>query len=281
MKLLKKSFVSRARLFQCALFAFLFAGFAVKSEAMIYTVTSTVNGTAYSASYDDSVNGFTSWAAAGANQLALQSLYYSENGGSVSLLTSPAVTTSSNGNVKKLIVTYSILGSGTLVDTMTVNGSTLGESIVFNNTSGTALNMKIFQYSDFVLGGPAAAGSQTLNITPSPVDGGYATANQSGGGRTLTWNGDAPGFTTLVQADSSGSPFGAFIGSATDLDNTTLTANNTYAVFGYEFYGSVGAGGKLSISETSAFPVPEPSSVALISSGMLALALLRRRRRGA
>jgi len=277
MKILKKSFVSRARLFKGALFAYLLAGIVVQSEATIYTVTSTVNSTAYSASYDTSVNGFTSWTSGGVNQLALQSLYYSENSGAISLLTSPSVSTSGFGNSKNLIVTYSISGSGTVVDTMNVNGSSLGESIVFNNTSGTGLNMKIFQYSDFVLGGAGAAGSQTLGITPSPVNGGYAVAAQSGGGQTFTWKGDASGYTTLVQADSSGSPFGAFIGPATDLDNATLTASGN-AVFGYEFYGSVGTGNNLSISETSAFPVPEPSFVAMISAGMLALALLHRRR---
>ncbi|MGD0349639.1 MAG: PEP-CTERM sorting domain-containing protein [Verrucomicrobiota bacterium] len=273
---MKKSFAGRLWLLEGGLFAFSLAGFVVQSEATIYTVNSTANGTNYSAGYDTSLNGFTSWAANGANQLALQSLYYSENGGAISLLTSPSsVTTNSFLNQGKLTVTYSISG-GSVVDTMTVNGSSLLESIVFNNTSGTPLNMKIFQYSDFVLGGPAAAGSQTVGMTPS-VDGGYAIANQSGGGLTLSWKGDAPGYTTLVQANSSGFPFGAFIGYGTDLDNSTLTANNTYAVFGYEFSGSVGAGNKLSISETSAFPVPEPSSVVLIASGMFALGLLRRR----
>jgi hypothetical protein len=65
------------------------------------------------------------------------------------------------------------------------------------------------------------------------------------------------------------------------LDNTTLTANNTYAVFGYEFTGSVAQSTLLSVSEVSAFPVPEPSSLALISSGILAFGLRLRRVRSA
>ena len=118
-------------------------------------------------------------------------------------------------------------------------------------------------------------------LTPPPVSGGYATANQSGGGLAFAWNGDAPGFTTLVQANSSGAPFGPFIGSGTDLNNTTLTASNTHAVFGYEFSGSVAQSSLLAVSETSAYPapVPEPPSVALILSGMVAVALMFRRGR--
>lgn len=278
MKILKKSFVSRARLFLCALFAFLVVGFVVQSEASIYTVGYTSSGIVYGATYDTSQNGFTSWSANGVNQLALQSLYYSVDSGPVTLLTAASVATGNAGSGKKITVNYTI-SDGTIQDVMTLIGNTLSESIVFNNTSGNDLNnVSIFQYSDFVLG--AAVGNQTVSITPA-VDGGYATANQSGGGLKFTWNGDAPGFTTLVQANSSGLPFGAFIGVGTDLDNTTLAAINTQAVFGYEFNGSVAQGGLLTVSETSAYPspVPEPSSVALILSGTVAVAFMFRRGR--
>jgi hypothetical protein len=115
-------------------------------------------------------------------------------------------------------------------------------------------------------------------MTPASVVGGYAYAQQSGGGLTLTWSGFASGYTTLVQANGSGAPFGAFIGSGTDLDNSTLGATNTYAVFGYEFSGGVANGNSLSISESAAFPVPEPSSFALIASGMWVFGLMLWRR---
>ncbi len=276
MKNQKKSFVSRVRLYLGALVAILLGGSAVQSLALVYTINSGV----YSASYDSSQNGFNSWSKSGANQLALQTLYYSVNGGPITQLTGAAVSTSS-GFTASITAAYSISGGISINDVLTLNGSTLGESIQFNNLSGSTVNMKIFQYSDFVLGGPGAAGSQTLNMTPS-AGGGYAIANQTGGGLALGWQGDAPGFSTLVQANGSGAPFGAFIGSGTDLNNTTLTANNTFAVFGYEFYGNVAQGNLLSVSETAAFPVlvPEPSTMALISAGMVVLALMFRQRKG-
>ena len=267
-------------MYEVVLSAFIFAGLAVQSEATIYTVSSTVNGNTYSASYDSSQNGFTEWSQNGANQLALQSLYYNVNGGSVSPLTGAIVNTGSSGFTSKYITaTYSV-PSGSIVDTLTINGNTLSEAIQFNNLTAGALNIGIFQYSDFVLGGATFAGSQSVNLTPAS-GGGYATANQTGGGLILTWNGDAPSGATRVQANSSGAPFGPFIGLGNNLDNTTLSAINTYAVFGYQFSGSVASGNLLSISENAAYPapVPEPAIMALISSGAFALTLISRRYR--
>jgi hypothetical protein len=275
MKNLGKSFVSRVRLYRGALIAILLGGSVVESTAAVYTINSGI----YSASYDSSQNGFTGWSAGGANQLALQTLYYSVNGGPVTQLTGAAVSTSS-GFTASITAAYSISAGISINNTLTLNGSTLGESIQFNNLSGSTVNMKIFQFSDFVLGGPGFAGSQTVNMTAAS-GGGYAIADQTGGGLMLGWQGYAPGYNTLVQADGGGVPFGAFINAGTDLDNATLNANNTFAVFGYEFSGSVGQGNLLTVSETAAFPVliPEPSSMALMASGVFALTLLCRQRR--
>lgn len=274
MKICEKSFAGRARLYAGLLILFLLAVPIVQTQATIYTV----NSGAYTAGYDTSQNGFTTWSGSGVNQLALQTLYYSVNGGPVTQLTGAAVSTSS-GFTASITAAYSISAGISINDVLTLNGSTLGETIQFNNLSGSTVNMKIFQFSDFVLGGPGAAGSQSVSLTPAS-GGGYAIANQTGGGMKLGWQGDAPGYTTLVQASGSGAPFGPFVGLGTDLNNTTLTAINTFAVFGYEFSGSVAQGNLLSVSETAAFPVPvpEPSSMALIASGMFVLAMISRRR---
>src|SRR6516162_9083168 len=176
MKNQNKTFVSRVRLYQGALIAILLGGSAVQSMALVYTINSGI----YSASYDSAQNGFTSWSKSGANQLALQTLYYSANGGPVTQLTGAAVSTSS-GFTASITAAYSISAGISINDVLTLNGSTLGETIQFNNLSGSTVNMKIFQYSDFVLGGAGFAGSQTVNMTPAS-GGGYAIANQTGGG---------------------------------------------------------------------------------------------------
>ncbi|HUA38634.1 MAG TPA: PEP-CTERM sorting domain-containing protein [Candidatus Sulfopaludibacter sp.] len=275
MKICKESFASKVWLYRGFFSAILLGSSIVQSMALVYTI----NSGGYAASYDSSQNGFTSWTAGGANQLALQTLYYSLNGGPVTQLTGAAVSTSS-GFVSSITAAYSISAGISINDVLTLNGGTLGETIQFNNLSGSTVNMRIFQYSDFVLGGPGAAGNQTVNMTPSS-GGGYAIASQTGGGLNLVWQGDAPGYNTLVEANGSGAPFGAFIGSETDLNNTTLAAINTFAVFGYEFSGSVTQGTLLSVSETAAFPVPvpEPSALALMASGMFVLAMAIRQRK--
>ncbi len=279
MQILNQSLASLGRWFHHTTVAILLSVSLVQSQATIYTVSSG----AYTAGYDTSQNGFTTWSGSGVNQLALQSLYYSVNGGPVSELTGAIVNTGSSGFTSEYITATFSIPNGDIADTLTINGNTLNESIQFDNLGASGLNISLFQYSDFVLGGSSAAGSQTVNMTPAPVSGGYAVANQSGGGYTLTWQGDAPGFTTLVQANSGGSPFGAFIGSGNNLDNSTLAAINTFAVFGYEFSGSVLSGNLLTVSENAAYPspVPEPSSAALISAaigmGMLGLVLSARR----
>jgi len=256
-------------LYKGALIAALLTGPVAQSEATIYTLTSSPSVVTF-----DTSSGLTGWQEnGGANQLSLQSLYYSVGGGALSVLTSPAVVThGANG----LTATYTVSGVVSVADAITVNGNTLGEQIKFTNLSGSAANISIFQYSDFVLG--SAPGSQTLNMTPIPTT--QASANQSGGGATLQWLGQLTGGTVEVQASGSGAPFGAFIGPATTLNNTTLSASGS-AVFGYEFDGNLASNNSLTISETAALTVPEPSTVALICSGMIALALVNRRRRGA
>src|SRR5208282_3559760 len=167
MKILKKSFVSRARWFQVALFAILLGGFAVRSEATIYTLSSSPSVVSF-----DTGSGLTSWqVSGGVSQLNLQSLYYSVANGPVSLLTSPSVVTH---GAASLTATYTVSGTISVADSITLNGDTLGEQIKFTNLSGTANTLSLFQYSDFVLGN--APGSQIVNMIVNNSS--QATANQ-------------------------------------------------------------------------------------------------------
>jgi len=270
MKVCKKYFVNRARMFRGALFICLLAGHVIHGQAQ--TATSAANGITYTAGFDTGANALTSWTVGGVNQLVQQSLYYSLNNGPVMALTGSSASASGS----TLTVSNYIANTISVVETLKLNGANATETIKFYNETGANNYISIFQYSDFVMGGSSAAGSQNLNMTTA-TGGGYAIANQTGGGgNTLNFKGFVASGTTEVQADSSGAPFGAFLGNAspTTLDNTTLNASGN-AVFGYEFDGNIAAGNALTISEVIA--VPEPSSVALVSTGMLGLVWLHRR----
>lgn len=82
-----------------------------------------------------------------------------------------------------------------------------------------------------------------------------------------------------MQADNGGAPFGPLNGSPNPLNDITLTASGN-AVFAYEWdVTGLQGGSSFTISQTQTITVPEPSSVALVSAGMLAVALVCRRRR--
>ena len=271
MKIWKESFVSRVRLCQGVFIALITGGLAVQSEATIYTMTSTASGVTYTAGFDTTSSALTSWQAnGGPNQLSLQSLYYSVANGVVNPLTGASVVTH---GAAAITANYTVAGVIGVADSITLNGNTLGEQIKFTNLSGSATTLSLFQYSDFILGG--AAGGQTLNMIINNSS--QSTANQSGGGASLQWQGQLTGGTVEVQANNTGAPFGPFNGSATALLNTPLSATGN-AVFGYEFDAiNLAAGNSLTVSETSLILVPEPATMGLIASGLCFLFPLWRR----
>jgi hypothetical protein len=156
---------------------------------------------------------------------------------------------------------------------------TLGESILVKNTLSTPQTINFFQYSDFSLG--IASGSQTVNLSTINPNLQYQ-ATQAGGG---TYPSLQDGYqivalgpvTTTMQAGNSGLLFGPFIGN-TPLDNATFSASGTVVDYAFESSATLGFNQSFTISEFQTITVPEPSSVALISLGMLALAVLNRRR---
>jgi hypothetical protein len=273
MKIFRKSFASRVRLYAGVFIAIMFAASAIQSEATIYTLNSTASGVTYSSTFDTG-SGLTAWQInGGASQLYLQSLYYSLGFGAVNSLSSPSVVQHSAAS---LTATYTVSGIISVADSITLNGNTLGEQIKFTNLSGSAGTLSLFQYSDFVLGN--APGSQTLTMAINSSS--QATANQSGGGVALQWLGQLTGGSVEVQANNSGTFFGPFSGSATVLNNTPLSASGN-AVFGYEFDAiNLAAGNSLTVSETAALVVPEPSSATLVVLGMLAAATVYQIRKG-
>lgn len=158
-------------------------------------------------------------------------------------------------------------------------GNQLSDTIKVSNLSSSSQTISLFQFSDFVLGGPSAAGSQNVNMFLNSST--QAQANQAGGGVSLIDQAQFVGTagTTEMEANASGSLFGPFVGPPYAIDNVTLNASGN-VVYAYEWDSTLSSNQAFSISGISTIAVPEPSSLALISSGMLVLTLLHRRRRG-
>jgi len=294
MNILTTPLVSRPR--RCSralLLGFLFVSLVFQGQAVVlfpYNLTSSPNGGIDSSTAQVNLNpgnGYVpSWQVDGVNMLSQQLFYYSVgNNLAASIDTMPLTSSSTTlgGAVKGTYAASGVSITPTFSLTSGVNSGgtyyTLGESILVKNTLSTPQTINFFQYSDFSLG--IASGSQTVNLSTINPNLQYQ-ATQAGGG---TYPSLQDGYqivalgpvTTTMQAGNSGLLFGPFIGN-TPLDNATFSASGTVVDYAFESSATLGFNQSFTISEFQTITVPEPSSVALISLGMLALAVLNRRR---
>lgn len=280
MKLLNKPLLSRVWLYQNTLIAILFAGAVIQSEAAPAPSLYTLSDSTWNVTFNSAVSsGLPSGQVPGVVDLSQQSFYYSLNGGPLSAVTNFSLSLTKNGIKNPIITdTYTSAGNMSVAAAYTLNGTVLSDTITLENLSASSQTISLFQFSDFILGG--APGAQMVDmISNSPTQYG---ANQTGGGISLQNQVQIIGpigGTTKMQADGNGSLFGPFIGPPNTLDNATLNASGN-AVFAYEWDVTLAPNTSFTISETSTITVPEPSSMALMVSGMLGLALLYRRRQG-
>ena len=286
---LDKSFASRVRLYRGALIAMLLAGSVIQSEAQL--ISRTVNGGTSTVTFNPSI-GLTGWTVNGVSQLNQELFYYNLNGGGVTQIINPSspttVSTGTHG-LNPYLTADSNLGNLGVIDvnnSYTLSGGSSGNQFILtytiqiSNNSNNPQNISFYQYSDFDLAG--VSGGQ--NVQLSPLSGGQYQADQMGGGASLVdLVQPIGGVTTEYQADNSGAPFGPFLGPP---NSTTLGYSSTPSSasgnvdFAYEWDDiALPAGQSFTISEIQTITVPEPSSVALISSGMLAASLVFRQRR--
>jgi hypothetical protein len=288
MKFLNKPLLSRVWLYQNTLIAILLAGAVVHNEAATYTI-----GARNTSMQIDLAGGITQWTINGVNQLNLQSFYYSVGAGSatsiytLALVSGPTFTTNISKTIMSLDATYadSTISVGTLFSLQSSPiGSakaTLTQTLTINNLLTTTQVFHFYQYSDFDLGG--ASGNQNVQFFDNGSGQYYQVVQTATSGTTLT------GLVTAVSGGISaqsevqaglcdGNKFGLGSGNPVTLDNT-LSAGLDNVVYAYEWDVTLAPGASLTISEIQTV-VPEPSSVALVASGMLALAWLRRHRPG-
>jgi hypothetical protein len=230
--------------------------------------------------------GIYNWNIDGTDQLYHQWFYYRVGGvgpesAIQSISGSPVINEFVNiPSLSKLDLTY----SGNQFSVRTVyqligqnNGTgraNFNQTIVINNTSAATLDFHFFQYSDFDLG--AAAGVQSVQFFQNDF-GQYYRSEQAGGGRTLI---ETVSPASHVEASIFPTTLSSLQDGATTILNDNATAGIGDVTFAYQWDLTLAPGSSFVISKLMGV-VPEPSSFALISSGIVALALLRRRSRGA
>ena len=291
MKILERSFVSRARLtFNGALFAFLFAGFAIQSGAQVYTLTNHDSVAKFDVA--SGPGSMFNWTVDGVNQLN-QSWFYYRVGSSgpeypiENINGTPTINSYVNiPTLSRLHITYA--NSSLSVETLYIlNGNSAGsgkanlsETVTVINGGASSLDFHFFEYSDFNL--ENTAGGQSIQFVTNSVNGQYYKAIQT--------SGDGASVTETITSASP--PIGGYEaalynqtlsslldGNPTTLDGVT-NAGPGDVTFAYEWDVNLAPGASFQISKLLALAVPEPSSMALISSGLLVLAMLHRRRRG-
>jgi hypothetical protein len=230
---------------------------------------------------NSSAVGMTDWLVDGGDQVNQQSFWFRIGSGPQfdlsAITTTPYITTL---GTKQLTALYSNAQFGVSISYTLTGGnagtgtSKLSEGINFYNYSTTtSLDMHLFVYSDFVLGGAAYSGSQNVALTPN-------TAIQTVSGAGLSNNVAFP-LPAASHYQASASP--QIYNGLTTVNDFTL---NDVANFGpgagtwaFEWDKVLAPSTSLgTISITDSLQVPEPSTAVL---GLLGLGLIRLARRKA
>jgi hypothetical protein len=290
MKFLNRPLTTRVRLYQNTLVAILFAGAALQSDAQIYTLSAQNS----SLQVDLAGGGITQWTIDGVNQLNNQWFYYSIGSGpaysidSIAPWSTPTITSGSLPTLTETYAnaSYSVQTKFVLQPAAIGTGrAKLSDTITVRNLSATALDFHFYQYSDFDLGG--VTGDQAVQFDSNGAGTAYKVVQTGLAGATLTGTAVAVGGGVSVPALEQaalydGSKFGLGSGNPVSLNNTNLTAGPGNVVYAYQWNVTLAAAGNpgssLTISEIQS--VPEPSTAALIASGMIVLAMVCRRRPG-
>jgi hypothetical protein len=272
-KLFLISFATSALVFQASV---------LQSQAQIVTLTD--NNSVVQVNTGSSA-GMSSWSVNGQNQLAQQWFWYRVGAtgpeAPINTISAPTITTP---NASTLYTSYANNSYGVQIKYSLTGGSAvsgkadMGESIVINNTSASALDFHFFQYSDFNLGG--TTGGQTVQLGKN-LSGLFNEALQTAPGVAFTETVLTPGAnhgeaglvnTTLVKLND---------GTPTTLNDNAGPVGPGDATWAFEWDLSIAPGGSALISKDKYIqlqPIPEPSSLALISLGLAGCALIKRRR---
>ncbi len=273
-KFLKKHLSNRVRLYRNTLFVLLVALPAVRSEAQTVTVPSPNGLITLQATLSGAGSGLSDWQFNGASQLNQQWFYYSLGSGavnSIDQIASPSAINNHGGPAPFLSATYANSNISVTAKFQINNLPTLSDTLTIQNSSTTTQTFHFYQFSDFDLGG--VAGSQNVQFSANGGQANYQV-NQTGlGGVSL--QGLLVGASAPLGSAQAGlsTTFGLANGNpAPTLDNVTLFAGPGDAVYAYEWDQTLAPGASFQVTELQTLSVvPEPSCVALMGCGMLAL----------
>lgn len=277
MKTINKALATRLWI-QCGtVMAILLAASAIQSKAQVYTLAT--GDTSLQINLAASNPGLSDWTIGGVNQLEQQWFYYSIGGGDVNSIDNIApwsTPTLNGGSTPSLSETYTSNAEVSVTATYTLQSlstavAQLGTQVAIQNLSGQTQSFNLYQYSHFSLGG--ISGGQDVYFAnagfPYTVYQ-YNPANTGGGFLEETVN---AGLGVTVEESAgiySGTQLGLENGNPspnfTDPSGVIGTGNVNY---GYEFTAILAPNASITVSTLQT--VPEPSSLAFISSGMLVL----------
>jgi hypothetical protein len=229
---------------------------------------------------DVGTKGLDSWTVNGVQQVSQDWIWYRVGaaGGEASLDTLTQSGILSTATTLEVLYTgagftadvkYSLAAGAT-----PTSSSDLQRTITIQNTSGAPLNFHLFEYSDYDLAG--TAGGDTVH---------FVNANNVVQTDGVTQISEA----VLSPSHSEAAFFNSTLASLSDGNPTTLS--DTPAVgtnlgpgdvtWAYQWDPVIAAGGSFITSPDSLIStVPEPSSIALVISGLLGLGMFARRRIG-
>ncbi|MGA3067505.1 MAG: hypothetical protein ABSF29_11740 [Tepidisphaeraceae bacterium] len=246
--------------------------FATAAHATPVTLTSQNSSAVFGPA---SVSANSSWIVDGTNQVAQTGFWIAPTGGapeSLSAVSTPSVF--STGGI--LQATYAGDGFNVVLN-VTLTGGTAGsgasamnETVTFNNTSGSSMSPKFYEYEDFTLNNSGT--DNTLTLSGSPVN----TATQTDPAGT-SMNLSATGGASAPDFFQTGT--GATIADLLNGSSpVTLNNNSTGPLLGdpnfaFEFDPTVGVDGSFQISVNKtiqeggeAVPLPSaaPAAAALL-----------------
>jgi hypothetical protein len=270
----KRALASGVWMFQSIVIAILLAASAITSQAQSYSLSA--RNTSLNINVAGASPGLTNWQVNGVNQLNQQWYYYSVGSGPVNSIDTIGTFSSQYqnfGNTPFLNQTYS--NSTIFVTTdYTLQSQPLGAPsaklstlIGLQNLSGTTQTFHFYIYSDFWLN--SIMGNQNVLLSSSQPY--QATQTGSTGQLIATITGISGGTADSVEEIAGlydGLQFGLQNGNpAPNFSGGAHSAGPGNVTFGYEVDATLASGTAISFTELES--VPEPSTMALIFSGML------------